>query len=373
MNPSDFVDPNHPIGNWVRLMMQETFVDPQWAMASAWLINGFIAIAAMVILPVSLGAPFLIWMERKVCAHIQARLGPMRVGFHGSLQSLADVLKLLFKEIVTPSGVDKLVYYIGPILPLSASFMALAVIPWAHNMQVSDPSMGVIYLIAVSGLGIFGILMGAWASNNKYSLVGGMRAGAQMISYEISLGVLMMIVVVLAGSTSLREIVLSQTGPFWCSWWIFKAPVVGFLTFICYLVSSTAELNRGPFDIAEAEQEITAGYHTEYSGMAFAMFFLAEYVNMMVQAALMSSFFLGGFLAPQIGIVAVDEILNFIPGVLWLLLKMMVIIFIYMWFRWTFPRPRIDQLLDLEWKFLLPVNLLLLIMACGLVAFGAIL
>ena len=364
---------NHPLGDWVRHGMDQLIANPQWASSTAWAVNAVIAVIAILVFPVFIGAPFLIWMERKVCAHIQARLGPMRVGSHGSLQSIADVIKLLLKEIVTPGGVDRLVYYIGPILPLSASFLALAVIPWDYNMQVSNPSLGIVYIMAVSGLGIFGILLGSWASNNKYSLVGGMRAGAQMISYEISLGMIMLIVVVLAQNTGLREIVLSQSGPFWKSWWIFKAPVVGFLAFICYLVSSTAELNRGPFDIAEGEQEITAGYHTEYSGMAFAMFFLAEYVNMMVQAALISSFFLGGFLAPHIGIESIDNLMNVVPGLVWLLAKMFFIIFIYMWFRWTFPRLRIDQLIALEWKFLLPLNLLLLVMACALVFFGGVL
>lgn len=355
---------NHPIGDLVRAAIPDPTI--------AWIVNGLIAVVALIVFPVFVSAPFLIWVERKVCAHMQARLGPMRVGPHGLLQTIADVAKLLFKEIAPPSGIDKVVYFLAPALPLTASFLILAVIPWDTNLQVFDPHLGVPYIIAVSGLGVIGILTGAWASNNKFSLLGAMRAGAQMLSYEISLGILMLVIVLLADTASLREIVLSQQGVI-TNWWIFKAPVVGLLAFALYLVSSTAELNRGPFDLVEAEQELTAGFHTEYSGMGFAMFYLAEYVNIVIQSALVSTFFLGGFLAPQFGIPGLDAALVAVPGIVWLLIKMAAIIFIYMWFRWTFVRPRIDQLLSLEWKFLLPANTLLLIVAGFLVTMGWIL
>lgn len=355
---------NHPIGDWIRTVIPDPTI--------AWIANGLIAVIALVVLPVFLSAPFLIWVERKVCAHMQARLGPMRVGPHGIIQTIADVMKLLLKEIAPPGGIDRVIYFIAPALPLTASFLILAVIPWDTNLQVFDPHLGVPYLLAIGGLGIIGILTGAWASNNKFSLLGAMRAGAQMLSYEISLGLLMLLVVLLADTASLREIVLSQQGLV-TNWWIFKAPVVGLIAFLLYIVSSTAELNRAPFDLVEAEHELTAGFHTEYSGMSFAMFYLAEYVNIVIQAGLVSTFLLGGFLAPQFGVTALDGWLIAVPGIVWMLIKMAFVIFLYMWIRWTFPRPRIDQLLALEWKFLLPANVVLLLVGALLVSMGWIL
>lgn len=357
---------NHPVGDFVREVLFPNCPDLAWAA------NGLIAAVALVLFPVFLSAPFLIWMERKVCAHMQARLGPMRHGPHGAFQTIADVMKLLFKEIALPGKIDRLPYLLAPAIPLTASFLSLAVIPWDHDLQVADPEQGILYLLAVGALGILGILVGAWASNSKFALLGAMRAGAQMLSYEVSLGILMLLVALLSGESSLREIVLSQQGTA-LDWWIFKAPVVGFLAFVLYLVSSTAELNRGPFDLVEAEQELTAGYQTEYSGMGFAMFYLAEYVNMVIQAALVSTFFLGGFLPLQIGIAPVDGILAAIPGIVWMVAKILLVVFVYMWFRWSFPRPRIDQLLALEWKTLVPANLVLFALGVLLVSQGWIL
>lgn len=336
-----------------------------------FLLTGIISVLG--ILAVAFGsAPMLIWMERKVSAHIQARLGPMRVGPHGLLQSAADIVKLVLKEVLVPRGADKLVFFLAPALPLTASFLILAIIPFDDHLQVTDPQLGVLYVIGISGLGILGILMGGWASNSKYSLLGAMRAGAQMLSYEISMALGILFVVMVSGETSLREIVLSQQGTL-LDWWIFKIPLVGFIAFILFLISSVAELNRAPFDIAEAEQEITAGFHTEYSGMSFALFYLAEYINMIIASALGAIFFLGGFLAPTIGVESVDQILTAIPGFLWLGLKMVLIIFFYMWLRWTLPRPRVDQLMLLEWKFLLPLNILLLTLGACCVLMGWIL
>ena len=357
---------NHPVGDFVREVLFPNSPDLAWAA------NGLIAAVALVLFPVFLSAPFLIWMERKVCAHMQARLGPMRHGPHGAFQTIADVMKLLFKEIALPGKIDRLPYLLAPAIPLTASFLSLAVIPWDHDLQVADPEQGILYLLAVGALGILGILVGAWASNSKFALLGAMRAGAQMLSYEVSLGVLMLLVALLSGESSLREIVLSQQGTV-ADWWIHKAPVVGFLAFVLYLVSSTAELNRGPFDLVEAEQELTAGYQTEYSGMGFAMFYLAEYVNLVIQAALVSTFFLGGFLPPQFGIAPVDGVLAAVPGIVWMVAKILLVIFVYMWFRWSFPRPRIDQLLALEWKILVPANLVLFALGVLLVSQGWIL
>jgi len=273
---------------------------------------------------------------------------------------------------MVPNGADRIVFFLAPMLPLSASFLILTVIPFDHHMQVTDLHQGILFVIAISGLGTFGILIGGWGSNNKYSLLGSLRSGAQIISYEISLALIMLFIVLITGTASLREIVLSQQGTV-LDWWIFKIPGLGLIAFILFLISSTAELNRAPFDIAEAEQELTAGFHTEYSGMCFALFFLAEYINLIVASALGATLFLGGFLAPQLGIAFLDAWFTFIPGFLWFGLKIFFLIFLYMVFRWTFPRPRVDQLMALEWKFLLPINLVLLLLGGLFVAKGWIL
>lgn len=354
---------NHFIGDLVRQYMPYSWL--------AVILNGIIAIVAVMAVGVGPAAP-LIWWERKVAAFTQARLGPMRLGPWGLLQTVADVIKLLFKEIITPSGADKLLFFLAPALPLTASFLILAVVPWDHNLQVANPGMGVPFIIAVSGLGILGTLIAGWASNNKFSLLGSLRCGSQMISYEVSLSLIMLFVVLISGSADVRQIVFSQQGNV-LDWWIFKIPVLGFIAFGMYMISATAELNRGPFDMAEAEQELTAGFHTEYSSTAFAMFFLAEYINMVATSALAATFFLGGFLPPLIGVGAVDNILMMIPGFLWMGIKIFSLITLFMFFRWTYPRPRVDQLMSLEWKFLLPANLILLALGAIFVAFGLIL
>ncbi|MGB5686002.1 MAG: NADH-quinone oxidoreductase subunit NuoH [Candidatus Electrothrix sp.] len=346
------------IGNMVRSLFPE----------SAFIINPVLGLISVVIL-VSILAAFLILLERKVVAHFQIRLGPMRVGYHGILQPLADGIKLLFKEILRPKGSDAFVFYLAPILPLTATFLIMVIMPFDHHLQLADPAGGVLYVLGISGLTVLGILLGGWSSNNKLSLLGAIRAGAQMISFEISLALIMLLIVMVSGTTSLREIVLSQQGLIF-DWWIFKLPFLGILSFIMYLVASTAELNRTPFDLAEAESELSAGYHTEYSGMGFAMFFFAEFVNMFISAGLATTFFLGGFHAPLIGISFVDGLLNVIPGFLWFFGKTFFIVFIYMWIRWTFPRVRVDQLMNLEWKMMLPANLLLLIMGAVFMVLG---
>lgn len=338
---------NNAIGDFIREKVQ----DP----SLAHLLNQVAGILGLVVL-VSLSGLILIWLERKVCAHFQARLGPMRVGFHGLLQSLADGLKLLLKEVMKPEGADTFLFYLAPLLPMTSSFLILAVIPFDHHLQLTDLNLGVLYVIGFSGLGILGLLIGGWASNNKYSLLGSLRSGAQMISYEVSIALGMLVIVLLSGTTSLREIVLSQEGPIW-NWWIFKAGPVGILAAILFIVASTAELNRGPFDIAEAESELTAGFHTEYSGISFSMFFLSEFINMFIAGSLVTVFFLGGFLAPEFGFTQVDLYLSYLPGFVWFFLKAYFVIFLFMWFRWTFPRLRVDQLMLFEWKFLLPANL----------------
>jgi len=353
----------HPVGNFIR----EIFDDG----ALAYFINGFIGVLSLMLF-VALMPNALIWIERKICAHFQARLGPMRVGWHGLLQPFADGIKLMLKEFLRPNGADKFIFILAPFLPATASFMILVVIPFDHHLQLVDLDVGVIYIIAISGFGICGMLIGGWASNNKYSLMGALRSGSQMLSYEISIALGMLLIVLLSGSASIRDIVLSQQGAFW-NWWIFKLPLLGFIAFVVFLVSSTAELNRAPFDLPEAESELTAGFHTEYSGMTFAMFFLAEFINMFIAGALCSSFFLGGFLPLLVNIDVIDSVLIVIPGWIWLGSKTFFIIFLFMWVRWSFPRPRLDQLLNLEWKFLLPLNLILLMGASIFISMGWIL
>ncbi len=334
----------------------------------AYLINAILCICG--VCAVAFGAAIvLVYMERKVCAHIQCRLGPMRLGFHGSIQVVADAIKLMFKEVYAPKGADKLLFYMAPMILLTAPFVSLAMIPFGPTLQVADVSVAVPLIIAVNGFGILGILIGGWASNNKYSLLGSLRSGAQMISYEISYAMILLLIVMLAGSASLRDITLSQAGTVF-DWWIFKAPLIGIFAFILFLICSTAELNRAPFDLSEAEQELTGGYHTEYNGMAFAMFYLGEYINLVTTSSLATVFFFGGYLPPCIGISAIDGIFNMVPGVIWFFAKVFTMIWVYMVIRWTLVRPRIDQLMALEWKFMLPASLLLLVLGAVAVSLG---
>lgn len=353
----------HPIGDFIRANLPWSEV--------AFVINAILCIVG--VLAVGIGSsPVLIYMERKVCAHVQCRLGPMRLGWHGVLQTVADVTKLLFKEVYAPGGADKFVFYLAPMISLTAPFLTLAMIPFDHNLQVADLTVGILFILAVNGLGIFGVLLGGWSSNNKYSLLGALRSGAQMISYEVSLAMVLLFVVMISGTASLQGIVAAQSGTVF-DWWIFKMPVLGLAGFVIFMIVSTAELNRGPFDIAEAEQELTGGFHTEYTGTAFAMFFLSEYINMVAASSLGAVCFLGGFHAPLLGIAPVDHVLSLVPGFVWMGIKIFTLIWLYMMFRWTWVRPRVDQLMAFEWKFLLPVNLLLLTLGAIFVALGWIL
>ncbi len=295
-----------------------------------------ICLKAVVLLAfISISAMFLIWWERKVSAHIQSRLGPMRVGWHGWLQSIADTIKLLLKENIVARDTDKVSFWLAPVLVFVASFLPFVVIPFGKNLIARDLNLGLLYILAVTSLGIIGIFMAGWGSGNKYSLLGGMRTAAQIISYEVPLVLSILGVVMISGTLSMIKIVEAQRGV----WFIFYQP----LAFIIYLISAMAEVNRAPFDIPEAESELVAGFHTEYSGMKFAMFFLAEYTNMFTVSAIAVTLFLGGWLGP------------FFPGPAWFLLKVYFLIFVMMWVRWTFPRLRVDQLMSFAWKFLLPL------------------
>ncbi|MBK6397997.1 MAG: NADH-quinone oxidoreductase subunit NuoH [Bacteroidetes bacterium] len=302
----------------------------------------------------------LVFMERKVSAYMQIRLGPNRVGYKGMAQTLADTIKLLVKEGLTPDGADKFLFNLAPFIVMIGAMLLMAPIPFAKNSQIWDLNIGVLYITAVSSISVIGILMAGWSSNNKYSLLGAMRSGAQIVSYELSAGLAIISIVILTGSLKISDIIASQeTG-----WWLFKGHIPALISFVIFIIAVTAETNRAPFDMAEAESELTAGFHTEYSGMKFALFFLAEYVNIFIVCAIGATLFLGGWMPFHIGNWAgFNHLMDFIPSSIWFFGKTFFLIFVIMWFRWTFPRLRIDQLLNLEWKYLLPIgmfNLLLM-------------
>lgn len=310
---------------------------------------------------------FLVYAERKVCAAMQNRLGPDRVGWKGIFQTIADLIKLITKELIHIKNADNLLFNIAPYIVVIATFMAMAAIPFSKGLQAVDFNIGVFYVIAVSSLGVIGILIAGWSSNSKYSLIGAMRSGAQVISYELSVGLSLLSVVIFAGTMQLSEIVQSQAD----GWWIFKGHIPAIISFVIFIIASTAETNRGPFDLAEAESELTAGFHTEYSGIKFAFFFLAEYINMFIVAAMAATVFFGGWMPLHIyGFTAFNNVMDFIPPLIWFFGKAAVLVFLIMWFKWTFPRLRIDQLLTLEWKYLLPINLLNTVFVAFLVLMG---
>ena len=316
-----------------------------------------------------LSSAFMVWMERKVCAYIQDRHGPDRVGFAGVLQPFADVLKLMFKEELRPKAADALLFAIAPVISAAAAFAAFSVVPFGTEatffglldqpipLQVTDVNVAVLVVFAITSMGIYGIVLAGWSSNSKYSLLGGLRSSAQMISYELSYGMAIAAVVMMAGSLSLREIVMNQSGTwlgFIPRWYV----IPQFLGFLIFMTAGVAETNRAPFDFPEAEQELVAGYHTEYSSMSFAMFFLAEYVNMVTVSAVATSLYLGGWLGPLL------------PGWLswmWFLLKVFLLLFFYVWMRWTLPRYRYDQLMEFGWKYLLPAAALNLLATAAMV------
>jgi NADH-quinone oxidoreductase subunit H len=324
-----------------------------------------------------LSAAFMVYMERKVCAYIQDRVGPNRVGIVGSLQPFADVIKLLFKEELRPKAADALLFAVAPVISACAAFAAFAVIPFGTEttlfglldqplrLEVADVNVAVLVIFAIASMGVYGIVLAGWSSNSKYSLLGGLRSSAQMISYELSYGLALAAVIMLAGSLSLREIVTNQSGYWWGiipRWYVFLQP----LGFLIYLTAGVAETNRAPFDFPEAEQELVAGYHTEYSSMSFAMFFLAEYVNMVTVSAVATSMFFGGWLSPIPPIFGYQLVPDWLSWI-WFLIKVFLILFFYVWMRWTLPRYRYDQLMEFGWKYLLPAAVLNLLATAALV------
>ncbi|MBR6310151.1 MAG: NADH-quinone oxidoreductase subunit NuoH [Paludibacteraceae bacterium] len=327
----------------------------------------FVVIGIALLTAYALIALALIYGERKICAFFQCRLGPNRVGWKGLLQPFADMFKILLKEIISINHIDKVLFYIAPFVVIIASFLSFGAIPFGKGMQVLDFNIGIFYVLAVSSLGIIGILLAGWASNNKFSMIGAMRSGAQLVSYELSASVALLTVVVLAGTMQLSEIVeMQQDG-----WFIFKGHIPMIIAFISHLISGHAETNRGPFDLPEAESELTAGYHTEYSGIQFGFFYLSEYLNMFIIASIATTMFLGGWMPLHIsGLDAFNQVMDYIPSVVWFLGKTALLVFFSLWVRWTFPRLRIDQLLHLEWKYILPINMINLIVMTIIVVYG---
>ncbi|MBS1231476.1 MAG: dehydrogenase (quinone) [Bacteroidetes bacterium] len=325
------------------------------SMSSFWAVTIEMVITAVVfLLFYAVIGLFLVYAERKVCAFIQNRLGPNRVGPFGIFQTVADLIKLLFKEVIPIKNADSFLFNLAPYIVIIVNFMLLAAIPFSRGLHAIDLNIGIFYIIAVTSMSVIGVLLAGWSSNSKYSLIGAMRSGAQIVSYELSVGLALITIVILAGSMQLSEIIEAQrTG-----WFIFKGHIPALIAFVIYLIAGTAETNRGPFDMAEAESELTAGYHTEYSGMKFAFFYLAEFINMFILASIAATVFLGGWMPFHIGSWdGFNRIMDFIPPFLWYIGKTFFLIWIIMLFKWTFPRLRIDQLLTLEWKYLLPINL----------------
>lgn len=320
--------------------------------ALIWIIIKIICI----VLPLMIAVAYVTMAERKVISYMQGRIGPNRVGILGLGQPIADVVKLLFKEVIFPSKANKYLFIIAPMLSIMPALAAWAVIPFSKNLLLADINAGTLYIFAMTSLGVYGILVAGWASNSKYALFGALRSAAQVISYEIALGFVLAALVLISGTMNLQQLILNQGGGFWHWYFIPLFPL-----FIVYWIASVAETNRAPFDVAEGESEIVAGFHVEYSGMAFAIFFLAEYANMILVSALASIFFFGGWLSPFENIPILGNLFFWVPGIFWLILKMCFFIFLYFWLRATFPRYRYDQIMHLGWKVLIPVTLVWLI------------
>ncbi|WP_334106948.1 NADH-quinone oxidoreductase subunit NuoH [Methylobacillus sp.] len=315
----------------------QNLLGPLWPVL--WTLLKIVAI----VLPLMGAVAYLTLAERKVIGFMQVRLGPNRVGYYGLLQPIADGLKLLMKEIIIPSAANRTLFLLGPVLAIAPAFAAWAVIPFDLTLVLADIDAGLLYILAMTSVGVYGVIIAGWASNSKYAFLGAMRSAAQIVSYEIAMGFALVGVLMSANSLNLGKIVLAQSGGFWQWYWLPLFPL-----FVVYFISAVAETNRAPFDVAEGESEIVAGFHVEYSGMAFAVFFLAEYANMILVATLAAIMFLGGWLSP----------VPFLPdSIVWLLLKVAGLLFFFLWFRATFPRYRYDQIMRLGWKVFIPVTL----------------
>ncbi len=351
------------ITNWIHNFLLHTLSLPLWATVTV----ECLLVGVGLLLVYALLALFYIYYERKICAFIQCRVGPNRVGPWGLLQSFADMFKILIKELIRLDHVDRFLFALAPYLVIIASMLAFAVLPWGNGLQIIDFNIGIFFLIAVSSIGVLGILLAGWSSNNKFTLIGALRSGAQMVSYELSIGLSVLTMVCLAGTMSVGGIVQEQSD----LWFIFKGHIPAIIAFVIYMIAGTAETNRGPFDLPEAESELTAGYHTEYSGIHFGFFYLAEYLNLFIVSGVASLLFLGGWMPFHIpGWDGFNHVMDYIPSVVWFLGKCFLLSYVIIWFKWTYPRLRIDNLLSLEWKYLLPINLFNLVLMAVIIVTG---
>jgi len=325
------------------------------------------ALAGIVVIvtPLMLCVAYLTFAERKIIGYMQVRLGPNRVGPRGWGQPIADAVKLVFKEIIVPSGANRYLFVLAPVLAIGPALAAWAVVPFDAELVLADINAGLLYVLALTSMGVYGVIIAGWASNSKYAFLGAMRSAAQIVAYEIAMGFALVGVLIAGGSLNLNDIVKAQQGSVLHWFWLPLLPLFG-----VYFISGVAETNRLPFDVAEGESEIVAGFHVEYSGMAFAVFFLAEYANMILISALAAVLFLGGWLSPFEGMPVLGALTAWVPGTVWLLGKIAVFLFCFLWLRATFPRYRYDQIMRLGWKVFIPITIVWLVVVAGLVLAG---
>ena len=341
--------------------MSETFLDQLLYMAL------LLAKILAIVVPLIVAVAYYTYLERRVIGYMQIRRGPNRIGPMGLAQPFADVFKLLFKEIVLPENSNKFLFLLAPVLSLAPAFAAWAVVPFDDWAVVADIDAGLLYILAMSSLGVYGLIIAGWASNSKYAFLGALRSSAQMVSYEIAMGFALVGVLVLAGSLNLREIVLAQQGGVLDWYWLPLLPL-----FVIYVISGVAETNRAPFDVAEGESEIVAGFHVEYAGAGFAVFFLAEYANMILISGLTAILFAGGWLSPFEGIPVLGETFLGEGNIAWFLLKTVFFMYLFLWWRATFPRYRYDQIMRLGWKVFVPITIVWVLVAAVISVFGLV-
>ncbi len=332
-----------------------------------WIINGGIILLKifLIVVPLMLGVAYLTFAERKIIGYMQMRIGPNRVGPRGWLQPIADAVKLLMKEVIVPTRSNNYLFLIAPTLAIGPALAAWAVVPFGDGLVLANVDASLLYILALTSIGVYGVIIAGWASNSKYAFLSTMRIAAQIVSYEIAMGFALVGVLMAAGSINLTEIVEAQQGSILHWYWLPLFPL-----FLIYFISGVAETNRAPFDVAEGESEIVAGFHVEYSGMAFAVFFLAEYANMILIAFLAALMFMGGWLSPFQGIPLLEPMFAWVPGLVWLALKACLFLFCYLWFRATFPRYRYDQIMRLGWKVFIPLTIVWLVVEGAAVVGG---
>ena len=319
----------------------------------------------LILIPLILVVAYYTYAERKVIGYMQDRIGPNRVGSFGLLQPIVDAVKLLLKEIIIPAKSNRYLFFVAPILAFAPAYTAWAIVPFGHDIVLANINAGVLYISAMTSISVYGVIIAGWSSNSKYAMFGALRAAAQVVSYELAMGFSIVGVLIAAGSLNLSTIVATQQGGIWHWYFIPLFPL-----FIIYFIAGVAETGRAPFDVIEGESEIIAGYHIEYSGARFALFFLAEYANMILISLLTAIFFLGGWISPFVNIPLLDDFFSFMPGMIWLFLKTAIFMFMYLWIRATFPRYRYDQLMRLGWKFFIPVTLVWVIVVAFMVKLG---